>query len=235
MSKTLWIRNSIATSLAIALFVTTSMISLASTPGNQLMAELNVTGTSADGDAPSVSVNGERAFSGRTIQPSTTVTTPATSSATINLGKLGRVELAPNSSLVINFNENSINGNLVSGKVKVVGAAGAETSIQTKDSLINADKMTGKAFAVSATENSTLVTNESGSVVLNSNGKSSKVDTGATKSSRQDDDNGDIVPGSVTLYAIIFGAAAATLIYIATRDTNEFQLGTGTTIVSPGR
>lgn len=237
MSKTLWVRNTIAASLASAVFMTSSMFALAA-PGNQLqLAELTVSGSTVDGDAPFVSVNGERAFSGRTIQSSTTITTPSTSSATISLGKLGRVELAPDSNFVVNFNEKGISGNLISGEVRVIGNEDSENTIQTKDSVIVADKSGDKAFTVNAVDDATSVASENGAVAFNSNGKSATVNAGESKSSRQDDDNDNGGgPGSAALYTVIFGAAAAILIYVAAVDeSNRIQIGSGSTVVSPTR
>lgn len=235
MSKTLWVRNTIAASVASAVFMTSSMFALAA-PGNQLqMAELTVSGAAVDGDVPFVSVNGERAFSGRTIQSSTTITTPTTSSATINVGRLGRVEIAPNSNFVLNFNEKGISGNLLSGNVRVVGSEDAENSIQTKDSVIVADQAGDKAFVVNAVEDKTSVTSEAGIVALNSNGKSTTVNAGQTQTTGQTDDDDDLIPGSAVMYAIIFGAAAAVLVYVATSDNNELQFGSGAQTVSPTR
>ena len=237
MSKTLWVRKTIATSLASAVFMTSSMFALAA-PGNQpQLGELTVSGASIDGDVPFVSVNGERAFTGRTIQSATTITTPSTSSATISLGKLGRVEVAPDSNFVLNFNEKGISGNLISCKIRVIGNDDSENSIQTKDSLIVADKTGEKAYTVNAADNATTVTSENGAIAFNSKGKSSTVQTGQTKTSGQDtdDNDGDIVPGSVVLYSIIFGAAAAVLIYVAVTNNNELEFGKGSAGVSPTR
>src|SRR4028119_2134233 len=204
MSKTLWVRKTIATTLASAVLMTSSMFALA-TPGNQpQLAELIVSGAPADGDIPFGSVNGERAFSGRTIQSSTTITTPSTSSATINLGKLGRVEIAPNSNFVLNFSEKGISGNLVSGNVRVVGNDNSENSIQTKDSVVVANQAGDKAFTVNALDNATSVTSESGVVAFNSNGKSPTVNAGQTQTSGQDTDDDDAGSGNIALYGLIF-------------------------------
>jgi hypothetical protein len=233
MSKTLWVRKTIATSLASAVFMTSSMFALAA-PGNQpQLAELIVSGAPADGDIPFVSVNGERAFSGRTIQSSTTITTPSTSSATINFGKLGRVEIAPNSNFVLNFNEKGISGNLVSGNVRVVGNDSSENSIQTKDSVVVANQAGDKAFTVNALDNATSVTSESGVIAFNSNGKSTTVNAGQTQTSGQQDTDTDAGSGNIALYGLIFGAAAAVLVYVALRDSNELQFGNGSFTVSP--
>lgn len=235
MSKTLWVRKTIAASLASAVFMTSSMFAFAAPENQPQLAELIVSGAPADGDVPYVSVNGERAFSGRTIKSSTTITTPATSSATINLGKLGRVEVAPNSNFVLNFNEKGISGNLISGNVRVVGNENSENSIQTKDSVIVANQAGDKAFTVNAVDNATRVTSESGVVAFNSNGKSTTVNAGQTQTSGQQDTDTDAGSGNLALYALIFGAAAAVLVYVAVSDNNELQFGSGTTTFSPPR
>lgn len=233
MSKTLWVRNTIAASLASAVFMSSSMFALAA-PGNQpQLAELTVTGASVEGDVPFVSVNGERAVSGRSIQSATTITTPATASATVNLGKLGRVELAPNSSFVLNFNEKGISGDLVSGKVRVVGNENSENTVKTNDSVIVANETGDKAFTVNAVDNKTSVSSENGSVVFNSNGKTSTVQTGQTQTSGQTDTDSDAGSGNVLLYSVLIGAAAGVLIYVATSDNNEITVGTASSVVSP--
>lgn len=89
MSKTRFLRSLTATSLAAAVFATSSMLGLAA-PGKAEMGELIVSGGSA------VTVNGETANTGRTIFSSNTITTPAAAGATVNLGKLGQIEVAPN-------------------------------------------------------------------------------------------------------------------------------------------
>lgn len=237
MSKTLWVRKTIAASLASAVVMTSSMFALAAPDNQPQLGELTVSGAPADGDVPFVSVNGERAFTGRSIKSSTTITTPATSSATINLGKLGRVEVAPNSNFVLDFNEKGISGNLVAGNVRVVGSDNSENSIQTKDSLVVANQTGDKAFTVNALENATSVTSESGTIALNSNGKSTTVNAGQTQTSggqTTTDDDG-VGTGTIAAYALVFGAAAAVLIYVATSDNNELQFGAGGTTVSPTR
>ncbi|MEP7038882.1 MAG: hypothetical protein ABI891_11120, partial [Acidobacteriota bacterium] len=49
--------------------------------------------------------------------------TPENADAIINLGKLGKIELAPNTTLTVNFNENGISGDLLAGRVTVLSAS----------------------------------------------------------------------------------------------------------------
>jgi len=72
-----------------------------------------------------VLINGESAQSGRTVFSSSTVTTPDTANAVVSFGKLGKIEIAPNSNVSLSFDEKGISGNLSAGKVTVLGAANA--------------------------------------------------------------------------------------------------------------
>ena len=54
----------------------------------------------------------------------------------MNLSKLGRVELAPNSGLKISFTENSIMGLLENGIAQVSTLAGVSVNFTTKDGVV---------------------------------------------------------------------------------------------------
>jgi hypothetical protein len=124
---------------------------------------------------------------------------------------------------------------LTSGNVRVVGNDNSENSIQTKDSVVVADQAGDKAFTVNALDNATSVTSESGVVAFNSNGKSTTVNPGQTQTTGQQDTDTDAGSGNIALYGLIFGAAAAVLVYVALRDSNELQFGNGSTTLSPTR
>jgi hypothetical protein len=206
-------RNIVASSLAIALFITSSLVALA-TPDRALMGELTVTGFSTDGTSPSVTVNGERATSGRSISTSSVIATPDNSSAVINLGKTGRIELAPNSSVTLNFDEKTISGSINEGNVKVSSAPGVEVKVATEAGEITNETSKLNVFAFDAATGNT--TAENGTLYLN-NGKT--LTTLQGQDTTTDDDGGSVwVP-----VAIIGGAVAATIIYIATRDDDELN------------
>jgi hypothetical protein len=105
----------------IAVLATYSMVALAAS--DRIAGELTVTGNANNGDAPSVTVNGEAARSGRTIFSSSIIATSANSGAVINLGKIGVVELAPNTTFTVNFDDKAISGDLTSGKITVLGTS----------------------------------------------------------------------------------------------------------------
>ena len=116
-SKTL-IQKALSLCLMVAIYATYSMVALAST--ERIAGELLISGKNS-----SVKVNGETAQSGRSIFTASTISTPANTSAIINLGKLGKLELAPNTTANISFTEKGINGDLLSGKITVLGTTDA--------------------------------------------------------------------------------------------------------------
>ena len=167
----------LSVNLALAILVSSSLIVLASSEA-KVMGELTVSGKVSNGEAPFVLVNGERAQSGRTILSSGTITTED-SSAILNFGKAGSVEIAPNSSLTININGSEVSGAVTSGKIKAFGTM---------------------AKTIRTGSNSQNTTSGSNNWVI---------------------------------WAIVFGGAAAALIYTAS-NSNSTSVGSGGT-VSPTR
>ena len=116
-SKTL-IRKALSLCLMVAIYASYSTVTLAST--ERIAGELLISGKNS-----SVKVNGETAQSGRSIFTASTISTPENTSAIINLGKLGKLQLAPNTTANISFTDKGINGDLLSGKITVLGATDA--------------------------------------------------------------------------------------------------------------
>lgn len=228
MSKTNFLRSLTAASLAATVFATSSMLALAA-PGKAGMGELIVSGGSA------VTINGEAANTGRTVFSSNTIATTADAGATVNLGKLGQIELAPNSSLNLTFNETSISGALLNGRVKVSGANDIAANIHTKTGFVIAESNQAKNFTVSFDGAKTNVASEAGVVTLTENGSAIKVGQQQTDDDDNDSEGGFFNSGSSVIYAIVFGAAAAAIIYVAVDGSNEVNLSGGSTPVSPTR
>jgi hypothetical protein len=109
MTSRTWSRTPISLALALAILCTYSMVGFAAPQQGQTgpTGDLSVVGE--------VSVNGTSAISGATVFSDSTVTTAQNSSAVVSLGKLGRVEVLPNSSLKLSFNETGVTGMLDSG------------------------------------------------------------------------------------------------------------------------
>lgn len=121
MNSNLWIRKALSMCLCVAILATYSMVALAG-PG-KAAGELAVSGKNVNGETPFVFVNGEVARSGRSVFSGSTITTSESTNAVINLSKLGKIELAPNTVLNLTFDDKGIFGDLTSGTISVLGAA----------------------------------------------------------------------------------------------------------------
>jgi hypothetical protein len=130
MNSKLWIRKALSLCLSVAILATYSMVALAG-PG-KVAGELTVSGKDINGEAPFVLVNGEAARSGRSIFSSSTITTPEGAGAVVNLGKLGRLDLAPSTALTLTFDETGVAADLTSGVVSVFGTTD-KVSVKTLD------------------------------------------------------------------------------------------------------
>ncbi len=121
MNSKLWIRKALSTCLMGAVVTTCSMFALANS--ERIAGELTISGKNSGSQVPFVMVNGEAAQNGRAIFSSSTIVTSENADAIINLGKSGKIELAPNTTLVLSFNEKGIAGDLSAGRVTVLNSS----------------------------------------------------------------------------------------------------------------
>ena len=91
--------RAIAVFLAFALVQVCIQLSFAAPVPQQFIARLTTTGNQP------ITVNGASAASGASLLTGATIETPADVSATIDLGALGTVELQPNSSIQLDFDD----------------------------------------------------------------------------------------------------------------------------------
>jgi len=120
MNGNLLLRKAITSGITLALVASYSLVALANS--GKAVGELIVTGNSPIGEGTFVTVNGEAAKNGRTVFSASTITTPAEFGAIINLGKAGKIELAPKSTFLLKFDDASISGELTLGSVTVLSA-----------------------------------------------------------------------------------------------------------------
>ena len=130
MNFRLQLRKAVTACALTALFTTSSMVALAA-PG-RVAAELTVSGRVMNGEAPVVLINGEASKSGRSVFSSSTVSTPDETTAVLGIARTGRIELAPNSSANLVFDDKSINAELTSGTLTVLGSLGT-VNVRTND------------------------------------------------------------------------------------------------------
>jgi hypothetical protein len=115
-----------------------------------------------------VQVNGNGAGKGATILSDSVVTTAARSSAVVSLGKLGRVEVMPDTgSMKLSFTDNSIAlGMLSQGRVRVSSSSGVNASTTTNDGTISANASDKSEYVVDTSCGNTLVAVKKGAVTL---------------------------------------------------------------------
>lgn len=82
-----------------------------------------------------VTINGMSAVSGATVLDGGRVKTGSNGSATINLGRLGQVELGADSELVLKLENNVIGGNLRAGRAVVSAPMGVAVNVVTADGI----------------------------------------------------------------------------------------------------
>lgn len=241
------IRKSLTLLSALAVWSAFSMNIMAAP--NDMMGEITVTGQ--------VTVNGQSVVSNTTLASGSTITTGTDSSAIINLGKNGRVEVLSDASVTLNFSDNSIVGTLSSGKVRVSNAAGVATSITTKNATVVADTAQANTFGVDvgcsdeARCTQTYVETTAGLVSLRSGSTDKQVAAGTDATYGNPSQTGCkpcLRPGAgapIPVAGIGGGALAAVIAAIAggvgaaiflNRDKgNQVNLNGGVIVISPSR
>ncbi len=132
------INKAITLFTAVAVWSAFSMIAFAAP--NDAMGEITSSGQ--------VTVNGQSVVSSSTLISGSTIVTGTNSSAIVNLGKNGRVEVLSDSSVTLKFTENTIVGMLVAGKVRVSSTAGVGTTVTTRNATVIADTGQANTFGV---------------------------------------------------------------------------------------
>jgi len=228
MTSKSWSRKSIAACVAVAVLSVYSMVVLA-VPGSKASGELSVSGQ--------VTVNGQKVISGGTLFSDSTINTADQSSASVSISKLGRVELAPNSSLRVSFADNSLTAMLETGSAHVSTLAGITVNLTTKDGTVVVDGSQATSFTVSASRGRTSVATESGLAQFRSGGSIKQIAAGesataGTPTPQGDTGEGGLSGGALAVLLLAVGGAVAAVLY-ATMHNNDLNLGGNVTVVSP--
>jgi hypothetical protein len=218
-NKAKWLTRVTTFGLMVAVFISSTMFVLAAPDSKALAGEIIVSGS---GENSAVTLNGERAYSGRTFFSNGVIATPETGSAVVNLGKLGRINIAPNSNLSLSFTPTSISGKLSAGQIKVFSSEGVAVNIETSDNVVTNDASQSGVFTINVLSGATQAVAESGSISLKNVPPTPQQ---TPKKDDDDDHNSILVP--LLVFGGIVGAAA---IYTFTRDHDDL-----TFIVSPNR
>lgn len=203
-----------ATCMVFAIALSSSAFVLAASTAKSLSAEIIISGLNFNSDKSSVTLNGERVINGHTFQAGGVIATSETGSAVINLGKLGRISVSPNTSLNLTFSENNISGDLTSGQVKVFNNEGVSVNIHTADNEVTNNAALSN-FTVDVTSGSTKASSEVGNAFMKNGMKAPQ--------NKDDDDDDD--KGGLWIPIVVFaGAVGAAVILIATNSGDDSDL-----------
>ena len=229
-------RKTLTSATLVAVWCAFSMVAFAM-PVNTT-AEITVSG--------SVTVNGQSAVSNSTIVSGSTISTGADSTATINLGKTGRIELFANSTLSLSFSDSSIVGTLSEGKARVSDAPGVATTIATKNATLIADSGQANNFLVEVECSHVHLDTTSGLVTMREGTTDKQVAAGSSATAgsllEQDGCKPCLRPGSAPPVAIagwpwlllVAAGVAGGAILLGTKE-KDTTIGGGTVVVSPTR
>lgn len=224
-----WSRKSIAACVSVAVLSVYSMIALAAPGAKAPSGELSISGQ--------VTVNGQKVISGGTFFSDSVIATADRSGATVGVSKLGRVELAPNSNLKLNFTDNSIIGLLDTGSTHISTLPGVSVNIATKNGSVVVDGTQATSFTVDVKNGNTVVATESGLAELRSGSNVKLVAAGSTAMvgtpipQGGDEDDG-LSGGRLAVLLIAAGGAIAAVFYAITHN-NDINLGGTVVVVSP--
>ncbi len=149
----------------------------------------------------SVTLNGKRAITGTTVLSDSRISVACATgnTATISIGKLGRIELSPGAQMVVRFSGGLISGELLTGKAMVNNVAGVRVSITTPAGMSAADGKEPAALAVNSQ-------------------KGSRCNPLGTQSGSSTP-NGPLSPGAIAaLLAGVGGAVITTAVAVSQKD-----------------
>lgn len=150
------------TLLVLVLFTLSALVVVGSSPQTAKTAMgklLQVTGQ--------VTVNGAKAVAGAAISSGSAVTTGQNSSAVVSLGKLGRVEVLPQSTMKLIFADDKVEVEMLdAGRVRVSSSSNVNASTTTKDGHIIATGRQRNEFIVDTSCGNTFVSVKKGNVEL---------------------------------------------------------------------
>ena len=114
-----------------------------------------------------VTVNGTPAISGATVFSDSTITTAARSSAVVSLGKLGRVEVLPQTSMKLIFGDDNVSVSMLdAGRVRVSSSSNVTAKATTRDGDVISTGNQRNEFVVDTSCGNTFVSVKKGTVEL---------------------------------------------------------------------
>lgn len=234
--------GSLRRSLAILIVAASLNLSLPLLPGTFTAAGRDASNASGRiRVAGSVTIDGVPGMSGQTIFSGSQVTTAEGSESIIDLGKLTRLRLLPETDLTLDFSTARISSKLNTGTVRAFIPAGLPVSIRTAGGEFVTNPAQATRFTVQVTGLNTQISVESGDVELRTENRLESIragevfgTSGEAQDSQDDDDEGLSTKEKVGIFAAIGGAAALLLIVFRGREEEEQPEFGGCVIILSG-
>lgn len=150
--------------------VTGSALAQSAGTAKRSAGELSVNGA--------VTINGTSAISGATVFSESRIRTAANSTAIINLGRLGRLHLGPESEMTVRFSDGALGGSLTAGRAVANAPVGVAVSIVTADGVAESKGGKAASLAVDVTCGNTRVMAGRGDATLTAAGRVETVAVG---------------------------------------------------------
>ena len=148
--------------------------------------------------------------------------------STINLGKLGKLEISPASNLTLNFNEKNISVTLATGIIKVLSNQGITTRISTKNGVVETDGRQIHDFTVTAEDSLTKLDALSGSASLTSAKGITQFFAGAEAAFRIQPDNNNTYSSPTANSAASSGSLGISALLLAAGNSVQSAVIDGT-------
>ena len=130
----------------------------------------------------SVQLNGTNVLAGATVLSDSLITTGQNSSAVVSLGKLGRVEVLPQTTMELDFADAGVTVTLEAGRVRLSSSSNVVALVQTSDGLVLTTADQRNEFTVDTSCGNTFVSVAKGVVELRTRGEVKQIVAGSQDS-----------------------------------------------------
>lgn len=128
--------------------------------------------------ANQVLLNGRPAAAGHTLFSNSRIKTAKRGGGTINLGKLGRVELGPETEITLKFSPGTMDGELAGGRLTLSSSSGVRVSITTAKGLVTSTGKTATVMTIEVLDDQARVAAHLGEVNVASADKNERIVAG---------------------------------------------------------
>lgn len=189
----------------------------------------------------SVTIDGVKGTSGQTIFPGNQVVTGPGAESIIDLGKLTRLRLLPETDLSLDFSQSRISSTLHKGTVRAFIPAGLPVNIHTAGGELVSNPAQSTEFTIQVTDRYTQISVKYGDVELRTESELRTIGAGEafatageTQDSQASDDEGLSTGQKVGIFAAIGAAAAILIVVFRGREKKEEPEFGGCVIVPSG-